>query len=284
MLKDAFYFPHYINARNDQKVRRVRRDLGAEGYAIFFMALEVLREESDLMYPFDDLDILADEFKVSVAKLQTVVCNYGLFKIIETKDGKKFFSPKQIDYLEPFFAKREQARNAGKKSGEARRLKNKQQEALLLDLIEVDSTEQPFNKSSTGAEQQTDRQTKKKIETTDRLLSSFFSFKLKKAENPNGLKKWLEKNWKEKNPKLMDEFYRFCAQQKEENEEPYPAVTLDLTTIPKAALLKLANNREIEKAWMEGEALSIRTTDGAKNQFSRDEIMAVIHETEGGAA
>ena len=32
MNKDAFYFPHFSNARNDRKLRRVRKELGIEGY------------------------------------------------------------------------------------------------------------------------------------------------------------------------------------------------------------------------------------------------------------
>jgi hypothetical protein len=51
MEKEAYYFPHFCNARHDRKIRRLRKELGVEGYGIYFMLLETLREQQDLMYP-----------------------------------------------------------------------------------------------------------------------------------------------------------------------------------------------------------------------------------------
>ena len=103
------YFPHYVSARNDRKIKRLRKELNVEGYGIFFMLLEVLREQSDLKYPMDDMDLLADEFGTSEQKLRVVICNYGLFEIDE---NEKFFSPKQIEYLQPFFKRSKRAKHA----------------------------------------------------------------------------------------------------------------------------------------------------------------------------
>jgi len=96
------YFPHYTNARNDRKIRRVRKELGVEGYGIFYMLLEVLREQSDLKYPMEDIDLLAEEFGTSEQKVRVVICNYALFEVDE---NQFFYSPKQIQYLQPYFAK-----------------------------------------------------------------------------------------------------------------------------------------------------------------------------------
>jgi hypothetical protein len=106
------YFPHFVSARHDRKLRRVRKELGVEGYGIFFMLLEVLREQSDLKYPIEDLDLLADEFGTSEQKIRVVICNYNLFKV--DKD-EYFFSPKQIEYLQPYFAKSNRAKHAALK-------------------------------------------------------------------------------------------------------------------------------------------------------------------------
>ena len=148
-MKEAFYFPHFIGARNDRKIKRVRRDFGIEGYALYFMTLEVLREEQDLQYPLSDIDILSEDFGTSEAKLKTIILNYDLFSIRETSDGHMFFSPKQIKYLEPYFNRREISRLNGLKSGEMRR---KKAEQLLLTLSDIDSTKQVFNNGSTGVE------------------------------------------------------------------------------------------------------------------------------------
>lgn len=149
-LKDAYYFPHYVGARDDRKIKRVRKDLGIEGYGIFFMTLEKLREESSLKYPMHDVDLLADDFGTSEAKLKTVICNYELFKIEKGENGEVFFSPRQMQYLEPFFEKKERARLAGIKSGEVRR---KKQIEDIKRLSQTNSSEHLLNECSTNDEQ-----------------------------------------------------------------------------------------------------------------------------------
>ena len=86
------------------------------------MLLETLREQQDLMYPMEDLDLLAEEFDVSEAKIRVAVCNYGLFEIDEEE---KFFSPKMIVYLEPYFKMKEQRKLAGKASADKRLLNDR---------------------------------------------------------------------------------------------------------------------------------------------------------------
>lgn len=110
MEKDAYYFPHFCNARRDRKIQRLRKELGLEGYGIFFMLLETLREQADFKYPCEDFDILADEFGTSEQKVRTVICNYGLFEVDE---NEMFFSPKFIFYLSPYLESKEQSRISG---------------------------------------------------------------------------------------------------------------------------------------------------------------------------
>lgn len=111
MKKDAFYFPHFCNARHDRKIKRVLKELGIEGYGIYFMLLEVLREQIDFKYPLGDIDLLADEFGTSEQKVRTVIANYQLFQVDEKEN---FFSIKQIYYLQPYIEKTERARKAAK--------------------------------------------------------------------------------------------------------------------------------------------------------------------------
>lgn len=110
--KDAYYFLHFSNARNDRKVKRLRKDLHTEGYAIYMMLLEVLRDQPDFSYPLSDLDLLADDFGTSEAKVKTVISKYELFQI----DGNnRFFSPKLIEYLLPYLQKVQRAKDAANK-------------------------------------------------------------------------------------------------------------------------------------------------------------------------
>jgi uncharacterized protein YdaU (DUF1376 family) len=135
-MKDAFYFPHFSNARTDRKIKRLIKALGIEGYGIYFMLLEVLREQTEFRYPISDIDLLADEFGTSVPKVEAVIKAFGLF---EVDNEEMFFSLNLIKYLEPMFKMKEQRSVAGKASAEARRQK----------LIEA---EQPFNDRSTTDE------------------------------------------------------------------------------------------------------------------------------------
>lgn len=49
--KDAFYFPHDCNARNDNKILALRSIYGSEGYGIYWMIIEVLRDQPGYKYP-----------------------------------------------------------------------------------------------------------------------------------------------------------------------------------------------------------------------------------------
>jgi len=110
MKKDAYYFSHFSNARHDRRIKRLRKELGIEGYGIYFMLLEVLREQIDFSYPISDIDLLAEEFGTSEAKMKTVLTSYDLFQI----NGSTFTSLKFIYYLTPYLEKSQRARDAAK--------------------------------------------------------------------------------------------------------------------------------------------------------------------------
>ena len=109
-MKDAYYFPHFCNARNDRKIKRIRKELGIEGYGIYFMILETLREQPGFKFPIEDMDLLADEFGTSEQKLRTVVCNYKLFNVDEEEN---FFSLKFIEYLKPYLETKQRKKIGG---------------------------------------------------------------------------------------------------------------------------------------------------------------------------
>ena len=143
MKKDSYYFPHFEAARNDRKILRLRKDLGTDGYAAYFMLLEVLRSQTDFCYPFEDVDLLADDFKISEAIIKTTISNYGLF---EVDIDKNIFSPKFNEFMEPYLRMKNQRIEAGKKSVEARKRK-------ALNLNERKTTvERPLNERKTTVE------------------------------------------------------------------------------------------------------------------------------------
>ena len=115
--KDAFYFPHDSNAKDDIKCMELIGDLGLEGYGIFWVLIETLREQADYRYPTRLLPLLARRYGSDGDTFRKVVYDYGLFVI---EDDSVFFSQSLIRRMEAYDRKREQARNAGKASGEKR--------------------------------------------------------------------------------------------------------------------------------------------------------------------
>ena len=85
------------------------KDLGCEAYGIYFMLLEVLRDQQGFKYPIKDLDLLEVEFGTSLAKINAVVKGYELFQLDELNN---FFSLKFNLYLQPYIEKSERARTA----------------------------------------------------------------------------------------------------------------------------------------------------------------------------
>lgn len=89
MAKKTNYFSHDSNSRNDEKLLAVRMRLGAEGYGIYFMLLERLREEADYM-SVKDYNMIAFDLRVDSKAIKSVVEDFGLF--VFTDDGKYFYS------------------------------------------------------------------------------------------------------------------------------------------------------------------------------------------------
>lgn len=118
--KDTYWFRHDSNAKDDFKCMVLIEQLGCEGYGIFWILVETLREQKDYRYPFNLLGALARKYNTTQAKIETVVKEYGLFDIdIDTF----FFSHSFNRRMENLDKVKEQRRIAGLKSGESRKIK-----------------------------------------------------------------------------------------------------------------------------------------------------------------
>ena len=91
--------------------------LGAEGYGIFFMLIERLREEEGYKSTID-YDTLAFDLRVEPEKVKQVVENYDLFKF--TEDGKYFYSDSFNERMEMMDKRAQQRISKAKKAAEAR--------------------------------------------------------------------------------------------------------------------------------------------------------------------
>lgn len=139
-----FLFPS--NFRNGKNVKRLIKDFNVQGYGIAVYLLETLAETEGHQYPINDIDLLADEMKVSVPIINTVINAYGLFEIVEREDGTQFISAQLNKWLDPYYTKVEKLSMAGKIS--ALRKKQKQEEQLK-QLSLSNSSKHMLNTSST---------------------------------------------------------------------------------------------------------------------------------------
>lgn len=159
-IKTTNYFSHDSNARNDEKLVRLRMKHSAAGYGVYFMILERLREETEYM-SVKDYNMIAFDLRVDAALVKSVVEDFGLFEF--TEDGKCFFSDsfsRRMDIKDNLRRQRSQ----GGKTGMANR----------------------WNKKKTAAKSNTPPATAPKVapiqnDDNDNCLNRFFS----KDNKPN---------------------------------------------------------------------------------------------------
>lgn len=90
MLKDAYYFKHDSNARNDPKIKALINKYGIEGYGRFWIVIEMLRESSN--YKLEDeeyiWDALAEQMKCSVAEVKDFIDDCSKkFRLFNQENG-----------------------------------------------------------------------------------------------------------------------------------------------------------------------------------------------------
>jgi hypothetical protein len=92
MPKDAFWFPHDSNARNDQFILEMRAKHGSQGYGWFWMLVEMMRDESQYRLRVSNCNAFAMQLNcqpdaVSVF-IDDCIQKYKLF----ASDGEWFWS------------------------------------------------------------------------------------------------------------------------------------------------------------------------------------------------
>ena len=113
-MKDAYYFPHDSNARNDQRLLRVRMKYGMEGYGVYFGIIEILREQAEYTLLFDDLESISYDLRVDLEKVEDIVSNYNLFVV----EGMSMFYSRSLKRrLECMDKKKKKRQEAGRKGG-----------------------------------------------------------------------------------------------------------------------------------------------------------------------
>lgn len=135
MANNAYYFSHDSNAKDDPKCMLLIDQLGLEGYGIYWVLIEVLRDQPEFKYPLNLIPILARRYNTTAEKMMTVIRNYELFNF----DAENmFFSLSLNNRMNKIKTSIEQRRIAGLASAEKRKLQ------LLGTTVE-----RPLNECST---------------------------------------------------------------------------------------------------------------------------------------
>ena len=116
MSKDAYYFSHDSNARNDQRLMKVRLKHGAEGYGIYFMIIEILRETKNYTLSLNDVHGICFDIRTESEKVLDILKNYELFEI----EGDYFYSASLSRRMEKLDKIKEKRRESGKLGGKAK--------------------------------------------------------------------------------------------------------------------------------------------------------------------
>jgi len=115
-MKDAYYFSHDANAKDDPKCVILIDELGLEGYGIYWMLIETLRAEPEYRAPLRMLKGLARKYNTSDEKVLTVISKYDLF----SRDEVYFWSESLLRRMSIYDDRRRKLQEAGRKGGQAR--------------------------------------------------------------------------------------------------------------------------------------------------------------------
>nr|WP_238374802.1 Lin1244/Lin1753 domain-containing protein [Sulfurimonas denitrificans] len=136
-------------------------EMGLEGYGIFWILVETLREQKDYRYPLRLIPSIARKYNTTPSKIIDVIEKYELFEI----DMQSFFFSHSLNRRMSFLAqKREKIVAASHKGVAAKRAK---QEQLLLELSVIDST----NHRTTDGEPSKEKESKEKESKEKETLS-----------------------------------------------------------------------------------------------------------------
>lgn len=197
--KDAFYFPHDSNAKDDPKIVEMTEDMQLEGYGIYWVLIETLREQPNYKYPLKLIPALARRYYTDKEKMLKVINNYGLFIVDENNN----FSSESLNRrMKIANEKRESARNAGKKGAAIRKIKSMKEDVytthynLVLSTSEYDNLVEEFGQG--------------KVDTMIGNIKSYAEKYVSKYDSfESVLRTWIKKDLKPKNENINkdDPFY-----------------------------------------------------------------------------
>ena len=181
-MKDAYYFSHDSNARNDQRLIKLRMKYGMEGYGIYFGIIEILREQEDYILFDSDVNGIAYDLRIEPKQLEDIIHNYNLFQWREDDTQKEpyFYSSslsRRMCKLDNIRAKRKEY---GKRGG---RPKAKEKHMVLQETESEKASVKQVKESKVKDSKVKDNKEKKIIIKNGKFKNEVFEFKNKYDED-----------------------------------------------------------------------------------------------------
>ncbi|WP_077622034.1 DUF4373 domain-containing protein [Sediminibacillus massiliensis] len=130
MAKEAYYFSHDANARQDEKILMLRAEHGWEGYGIYWALVEMMFESSDSALHHQKVKGIAVSYNIDITLLESVI-NTCITEDLFVSDGEKFWSDSLKRRKNKYQELKEKKAEAGRK-GMAKRWGNQQNNNTVI--------------------------------------------------------------------------------------------------------------------------------------------------------
>lgn len=152
-MKDAYWFRHDSNARHDPKMIALRAKYGGEGYGVYWMLIETLRDTNGYKFPLKHMPSLCLDFAFSDMGnfIDDCVVEYELLDA----DAEFFWSPSLLRRMQAYDELKTKRIESGRKGGVAKAERSKS----------VANAKQNASKPVANAKQTTKQNPSKKVAT-----------------------------------------------------------------------------------------------------------------------
>jgi hypothetical protein len=193
MPKDTFYFSHDYNSRNDEKIKKLIRKHGMQGYGIFWAIVEELYNNANALHL--DYDGIAFDLRTESEIIKSVLHDFDLFVF----NGDNFGSLSVQNRINNRQEKSQKARD----SAYSRWNKNKIDTNAVQTQSDSNAIKERKGKEIKGKES---KESKPSIDEflsfcKDDMIKNGMNFPLYEYSLKSKFSSWVENNWKDGNNK-----------------------------------------------------------------------------------
>lgn len=251
------YFPHDSNARNDERLVKVRMQHGPAGYGVYFMLVERLREDPEYMSVVD-YNLIAFDLRIDASLAKSIIRDFGLFAFtVDPERGECFYSEslrQRMARKDEITAKRKAASALGVSVRQENREKTKTTETSYQMV-----TETLPNGTPNGSEKRTKEKERKGKENS---TSSPYVEEVRPSSDGAPPEEGEKKSGKTKKGDLdLEAFARFFNDTMDEHSAQIPRIR-SIARDSKRATMLFARLREYSK-----EDLAEAVRKAAKSDF-----------------